>query len=370
MLNNMNFNNKKIILLTILTTVLVMGGIFLNSKNWHNSNDLVSGIVKIGSSSLDKIIEDKPLTADSLQDPNTLNKEIINILLVGTDSSIGRRARGQRGFNTDSIILVSVNQKTKRVLLTSVPRDLWINDNKINALYIVFGEDTLTDAFYKITGLKVDRVIRADFDGFKWVIDALGGVNINVERSFTDTSYPNNQDSAAMTVEFTAGNELMNGERALIFARSRKGSNGEGSDLMRAKRQHLILQALVDSVSQPTSKYQPMDIKTFFEAAQSLGDIYTNLTLDDAKFLWSFYKNRVNYSIESFVIGSDYLYHPGMYPQSDFHAWVFVPIEEGFKTLHEDVLAKLNGTFVDKIDVEDSKIDTKSPPTATPEIKN
>lgn len=366
MLNDMGFDNKKMLLIAILIIGALGGLIFLQNGNLENflagKNNTVNFAKPLASKNKDitwptgvigDINKETPIniptdSAENTKPDNSLNKEVISILLVGTDSSIGRRERGQRGFNTDSTILVSINQKTKRVLLTSVPRDLWINDNKINALYTVFGEETLSDAFFKITGLKVDRVIRADFDGFKWVIDSFGGVPIKVERSFSDSNFPNNTDSGPITVEFKEGEELMDGERALIFARSRKGTNGEGSDLMRAKRQHLILQALTKAVSQKGSKYWPMDVKTYFEAAQSLGDIYTNMSLADATFLWNFFKDKDQYKVESFVIGDQYLYHPGMYPESPYHAWVFIPREENFATLHKDITAKLEGTFVEK----------------------
>lgn len=273
--------------------------------------------------------------------------DIINVLLLGIDTSEGRRLRGQGGFNTDTMILLSANPQTNHILLTSVPRDLWINGNKINALYTLNGEESLTDAFEKVTGQKVDGIIRADFDHFTWIVDAFGGIPIDVQRTFTDYSFPNNTDSGLITAIFTQGHELMLGERALTFARSRKGNNGEGSDLMRAKRQHLILQGMIAAVSQPESIFWPMNIKKFYTAVTAPDKMYTTLTLADVKYLWDFYKDKNQYEIESFVVDGTYVYHPGMYPNSPYHAWVFVAREPGFANLHTDIVAKLNGTFVD-----------------------
>jgi LCP family protein required for cell wall assembly len=269
----------------------------------------------------------------------------INILLVGVDTSTGRRTRGQAGFNTDTMILLSINTETNRVLLTSVPRDLWINGNKINALYIVYGEDNLVDAFEKVTGQEVQGVVRVDFDHFMWLVDAFGGVPVTVERTFTDYSFPNASDSGATTVTFVEGSETMDGSRALTFARSRKGNNGEGSDLMRAKRQHLLLQGMVEAISQPKSMFQPMVVEKFFKTIIDRG-ITTTLVLEDVKYLWDFYKDRDLYEVESFVVDGTYVYHPGMYPDSAYKAWVFVPREPGFANLHADITAKLDGTFV------------------------
>ncbi|GAI97053.1 unnamed protein product, partial [marine sediment metagenome] len=129
----------------------------------------------------------------------------------------------------------------------------------------------------------------------------------------------------------------------LTFARSRKGNNGEGGDLMRAKRQHLLLQGMIEAISQPESIFWPMAIPKFYDAVTN-NRMYTTLTLDDVYYLWDFYKDRDNYTIESFVVGDEYIYHPGMYPQSPYHAWVFVAREPGFANLHRDIESKLNKT--------------------------
>ncbi len=271
--------------------------------------------------------------------------EVINVLLVGTDTSAGRRNRGQGGFNTDTMILVSVDPTTNKVLLTSVPRDLWINGNKLNALYTVYGEETLVDAFEKVTGQTVHGVIRADFDHFMWIVDAFGGVPVNVQRAFTDYNFPNTTDSGPITVTFTQGIETMGGQRALTFARSRKGTNGEGSDLMRAKRQHLILHGMLSAISQPESIFWPMNVDKFYKTVTAPSKMHTTLSLADAKYLWDFYKDRDEYTVESFVVDGTYVYHPGMYPQSSYHAWVFIAREPGFANLHIDIKNKLNNTF-------------------------
>lgn len=298
-----------------------------------------------------KTIEESKKTEDKnmesvFEEKRKLFGDVINILLIGTDTSTARREKGQRGFNTDSMILVSINIKTNRVLLTSVPRDLWINDNKINALYTVFGEETLVDAYQKITGQKVDGVIRVDFDQFRWIVDSMGGVPISVENTFTDTTFPNRSDTDVETVSFTKGPEIMDGWRALTFARSRHGDNGEGSDLMRAKRQHLILKGFVNGISQEKSIFWPMDVEKFYNQIKT-EEIYTTLALEDVYYLWDFYKDRDKYQIESLIVDGRYVYHPGMYPQSEFTAWVFIPKEPGFENLHKDITDMLNGTYVD-----------------------
>lgn len=287
--------------------------------------------------------------AEKIKEPeqpkNTRFSDTINVLLIGSD----RRSKAASIGNTDVLILISVNTKTNRVLLTSVPRDLWINGNKINALYTVFGEETLLDAFEKISGQKLDGYIMCDFEDFRWIVDAFGGVPVDVKTTFTDNTFPNNSDTGIVSVTFTQGTEVMDGQRALTFARSRKGNNGEGSDLMRAKRQHLILQGMIKAISQPTSKFWPMDIETFYNAVTAPLRMKTALSLEDVRYLWDFYKDRDKYQIESFVIGADYIYHPGLYPDSAYHAWVFIPRDSSWTQLHKDIQAKLDGTFVEPL---------------------
>jgi LCP family protein required for cell wall assembly len=270
-------------------------------------------------------------------------KDRLNVLLIGRDTSDVRRANGQGGFNTDVMILVSMDTVSNRVLFTSVPRDLWINGNKINALNILFGEDVLIDAFEKITGQDVDGTISIDFDGFIWLVDAFGGVPVDIQRTFSDFTFPVFDDSGITTVSFTEGTEKMGGMRALDFARSRKGNNGEGSDLMRAKRQHLILQGMANAIEQPESVLSFDDIPGLYELLTQ--HMETTLTIEDVYYLWDFYKDKDLYAVESFVIDGEYVYHPGMYPASPYTAWVFVPRDGDFSRLHNDIDAKLSGTF-------------------------
>lgn len=189
--------------------------------------------------------------------------------LIGEDQSqvnvllLGYRGSGQDGpFLTDTMILASINPETNKVLLTSIPRDfLWRDDSnspkKINSAFAYglngrgdfanAGED-VRDAVEKLTGLDVPYFFSVDFQGFKKAIDAVGGVDVIVERSFTDSEYPDEGVGYLPTQTFTAGTEHMDGARALVFARSRHGTNGEGSDFARSKRQAVVIGALKDKV--------------------------------------------------------------------------------------------------------------------------
>jgi len=308
---------KKIFIIIFLL-VGITANLYIYFFKWKNYDTGDKNIL----APLEKI---KKNTREQLAEKSIFNQDkIINVLLIGCDIGTERISNGQSSFNTDVMILLSMNIETNKVLLTSIPRDLWINGNKLNALYIIYGYETLEDAFEQMTGQEIKGYIKVDFDSFRWLVDSMGGVPINIERSFTDYSFPDNYDTDVTTVSFAQGYEKMNSQRALTFARSRKGTNGEGSDLMRAKRQHLILQGMVEAVKQPQSILWPIEnISEIYEILTQ--NLETSLTLEDVTYLWDFYRDKDLYTIESFVVGDPYIYHPGMYPASPYHAWVFIP---------------------------------------------
>jgi len=331
---------KKVVVIILLIAVIFLAlyGYFFKWNNYKvDEKNILAPLTEIIETPREKLASKSIFNKD----------EVINILLIGADIGSERISNGQSSFNTDIMILLSMNIETNKVLLTSIPRDLWINGNKLNALYIVYGYETLEDAFEQMSDQKIKGYIRVDFDSFRWLVDSMGGVPVDVERSFTDYNFPNNYDTNITTVSFTQGYEKMNSQRALTFARSRKGTNGEGSDLMRAKRQHLILQGMVEAIKQPQSIFWPPDnIPEIYELLTQ--KLETSLTLEDVTYLWDFYKDKDLYTVESFVVDGTYLYHPGMYPVSSYHAWVFIPKEGALTQLHQDIEAKLNGIFVDE----------------------
>lgn len=262
------------------------------------------------------------------------DKDVVNILLIGKDIGKERKSNGQTGYNTDILILLSINPKKNKVLLTSFPRDIWQNNSKINGILVTQGMDSLLDAMSKISGQKVDRYISIDFDGIRWLVNQFNGVPVEVETSFTDNSFPDNYDTRTMTVSFTKGSEIMDGERALTFARSRKGDNGEGSDLKRAKRQHQILKGMVSAVEKEDSKFFPFKIEEFYN--EVIKNTETNISLEDSYYVFSFYKNIKDYQIQSLVLDDRYIYHPtDASPYGG--AWVFIAKDTGFKKLHSDI---------------------------------
>ncbi|MFA6552847.1 MAG: LCP family protein [Patescibacteria group bacterium] len=190
----------------------------------------------------------------------------INIILAGIGGA------GHEGaYLTDTLILVSIKPSTNEIATISIPRDLVVEFPKYgwrkinNALafgtemdYPGGGEALLTKVVGDVTGLTINYYARIDFEGFRKAIDDLGGIDVYIDNTFTDSNYPD-YSHGYQTVKFTKGWEHMNGERALQFARSRHGCCGEGSDFARSKRQQKILLAMknkffsINSVANPSS---------------------------------------------------------------------------------------------------------------------
>jgi LCP family protein required for cell wall assembly len=320
-------------LIILLSLFLILGAfvsyiIFLDNPDGTKKEPtkaITEAIQKVTNPNKEEQIADKSFFKD---------KDVVNILLIGKDIGKERKSKGQTGYNTDTLILLSINPKQNKALLTSFPRDIWQNNSKINGILVTQGMDSLLDAMSKISGQKVEKYISIDFDGIRWLVNQFNGIPVNVETSFTDNSFPDNYDTRTMAVSFNKGVEIMDGERALTFARSRKGDNGEGSDLKRAKRQHLILKGMVNSVEKEDSKFFPFKIDEFYN--EVIKNTETNVSLEDAYYVFSFYKNIKDYKIESLVLDDRYIYHPtDASPYGG--AWVFIAKDTGFKKLHSDI---------------------------------
>ena len=185
-------------------------------------------------------------------------EERLNILLIGADKQGG-------GHRTDTLITVSIDPVTKKVAMFSLPRDtvdvpvpagaprsLWGRTyrQKINSFYLnnvrrsdvwpgkqnVRGYNALKATLGELYGLDIKYFVEVDFDGFKQVVDALGGVTVNVQVPVVDDAYPTGV-AKNMRLYIPSGIQHMTGAQALRYARSRNTSN----DFDRGARQQRIL---------------------------------------------------------------------------------------------------------------------------------
>ncbi len=180
----------------------------------------------------------------------------LNVLILGVDRRPGETAP----VRTDTLILGTFYPGLPQAALLSIPRDLWVNipgygTNRINTANY-FGDLSQEDygpvlAMQTVAGtfgVPVHGYIRLDFSGFTNLVDALGGVTIDVPETIIDSNYPT-PDYGTTTITIPAGRQHMDGETALIYARTRHTD----SDFGRSRRQQQILRALLTTALRPAT---------------------------------------------------------------------------------------------------------------------
>ncbi len=227
----------------------------------------------------------------------------INILLLGMG---GKNHEG--GNLTDTIILLSLKPSTKQAAMISIPRDMvapdskgnWKKINSINAYAEKekegSGGKAVCDTLSTLLDEPIPYYIRADFEGFVNIIDEVGGVDVYVENTFDDYTYPisGREDAADYYsrfehLHFDKGWQKMDGSTALKYARSRHSLGVEGSDFARAKRQQIVLEAAKDKVLSRNTLTNPATLTKIIGQLDS--HIGTNLQISEMIKLWNMFKD-------------------------------------------------------------------------------
>lgn len=284
----------------------------------------------------------------------------INILLLGIGGGV------HDGPNlTDTIIFASLDPKTNKINLVSIPRDLWVPDlkAKINTAYST-GEGKregggliLTKAVVsKVLNQPVDYGLRIDFNGFVKAVDLIGGLDIEVDRTFDDYEYPiegkendpcgqKEEDlqklaTASSQLEafpcryvhlhFNKGLQHLDGEKALQFVRSRHANGQEGSDFARSRRQEKIIKAFRDKVFSPQTLLNPAKMLDLYDVLK--GSIDTDIMQNEFDDFIRLAQKFGGAKIESAVLDSGDAEEdrPGLLvspqPGIDYgFAWVLIP---------------------------------------------
>lgn len=226
--------------------------------------------------------------------------ERVNILMLGYGGGSHDGA-----YLTDSIMVISV-QGPDRVAMTSLPRDSYVQvkalvnggeyDGKINAAYeIPLAKNALgkplpeydsgfagagklaSKVIGDYLGINIDYWVGVDFTAFKKVVDAIGGVDINVPTVLDDYQYPT-EKLGYQHIHFNTGMQHMDGSRALIYVRERHAD----SDFGRSRRQQQATTAIKDKIQQPSV------IAQMYGLMDALKDnVHTNMTLNDIKVFGS-----------------------------------------------------------------------------------
>lgn len=290
-------NKKRVFFVFLIILALIAGlGIrrYAISKSFHAYYDPVT--LQPKQQSFFQSVRDFIFSSDNVLTGQ--QEDRINILLLGIGGP------GHDGpYLSDTNIILSIKPSTNQVAMISVPRDLMAKIDghgyrKINyadafgeAEKAGYGGEYARQIFEKTFSMTIPYYIRVDFNAFTDIIETVGGITIDVPRTFTDYSYPGLNDSY-QTISFNAGVQNMNGDQALKFARSRHGNNGEGSDFARAHRQQLVLTALKEKVMSSQTFLDPIKMQQIFASLSS--HITTNLNFGQLMYLASLSKDVSN----------------------------------------------------------------------------
>jgi LCP family protein required for cell wall assembly len=172
-------------------------------------------------------------------------RERLNVLVLGIDS------RGVAGDtqNTDTMIVLSIDPVNRTAAMLSVPRDTLVaipghGSQKVNAAFALGGPDLAQKTIEGLLGIRINSYALINFQAFTDIVDSVGGALVDVKRPVRDESYPT-ADYGVERLNIQPGPQLMNGEVALKYARSRHDSN----DFSRAKRQQDVISAIRARIS-------------------------------------------------------------------------------------------------------------------------
>ncbi len=328
----------------------------------------------------------------------------INFLLLGIGGA------GHEGPQlTDTMLLASYKPSTSEIGLLSIPRDLsvpmpgygWRKINHANA----FGETKEPGSGPAFTGRVLEDIldqpvhyyVRVDFDGFAKLIDDLGGIDVSVDRAFTDSRYPvegleNATCEAGVTSDGVIGDEetgddilaalvpspdpydcrfehlsfaqgwtRMDGETALKFVRSRHGTNGEASDFARSRRQQKILLAVKDKLLSASTLLNPGRINEALETLKT--NIATNLTAWEVLRLAQEFKRIDSNRVTTKVL--DASPDSPLYATSLNGAYVLLPKKDDWGPLQ-----RLTASLFTSSSGDERRAAPSGPPPARIEVQN
>jgi LCP family protein required for cell wall assembly len=233
-------------LLVLLVVVWAVASWFSFSRGVSDANKRLDGNAKLALSAQSGLLFSHPTT----------------ILMLGTDNSkIGGRS-GDR--HSDSILLVRTDPSHHRLYYLSIPRDLEVpipgyGTQKINAAFQDGGPALAIKTIHTFTGIPIDHVVVVNFADFKDLIDALGGIDVNVPKPIRsnrfDCPYPTQaRCSAWQGWRFEKGKQHMGGERALIYSRIRENMlDPSETDVTRGARQQSVIEAVASRFTSPAT---------------------------------------------------------------------------------------------------------------------
>lgn len=253
---------------------------------------------------------------------------------------------------TDTIIFTSFSHNKSSLIMTSIPRDIWIPAlrAKLNSTYywgnqkqenggLILAKSSVEE----IVGQPIHYGVVVDFEGFLKVIDILGGIEIEVENSFIDEKYPIEGRENDLcggdpeykcryeTIKFEKGLEVMDSATALKFVRSRNAQGDEGTDFARSARQQKVINAIIRKISKPEvflSRSKMTALWNIFNES-----VETDLS-ESALVILARRAFDARNSRKTYVLPEDLLENPPKSSQYD-NLYVFIPKKGDWIEVHE-----------------------------------
>lgn len=276
---------------------------------------------------------------------------VTNILIMGKGGA-GHEAPDL----TDTMMVLSLNSDKNIVNLVTIPRDVWIPEQqiKINSAYY-WGEKKGKETGYLLSESSVEEILGQpihyyallDFEGFSEIIDAIGGIDMDIKNEFVDKKYPifgKENDNCSgdpqygcryETIEFKKGIQHMDGQTALKFVRSRMAEGDEGTDFARSERQKEVVLAVKDKISSLKILTSPSKIKKITKVVRK--NLQTDMKDEEmALILRKTLDSKDN--IQNLSI-TDYLENPK--PSNEFNnLYVLIPKDRNWDKTHEFISCK------------------------------
>ncbi|MCY9189835.1 LCP family protein [Bacillus sp. FSL K6-1005] len=278
---------KRIMLLFVLALLVVVGlGGYKLYKTINAADDSYDALSRGDKSNLRNEVVD-------------MKKKPFSILFMGIEDYA---TKGQKG-RSDSLIVVTLDPKNKTMKMLSIPRDTRVqlaNDTtgtktKINSAYSKGGKDETVETVEQFLQIPIDKYVTVDFDGFKDVINEVGGIDVDVPFDFDEKS----DVDESKRIYFKKGEMHLNGEEALAYARMRK--QDKRGDFGRNDRQKQILNALIDRMSSASNIAK---IDKIAETASE--NVETNIRITEGLALQQIYSGFTSKKIDTLsVTGSD-----------------------------------------------------------------
>ena len=229
---------------------------------------------------------------------------VLNVCLFGLD----RRDKSDTKSRSDSIMLLSVNNSLRKIKLVSFMRDLYTKipgytPNRLNVAIACGGESLAIKTLQSLFGIKVDKYATIDFYGFRDVINIIGGIEIKLSKA--EVRYINEDiaylRSKSKPLPVAEGVYLLDGDKALSYARARKVSTPEGlhDDYARTYRQRLVIETIIKKMR----KCSPGQI---LKAVEKIGPyIVTDFKKSEILALAQNVPKYIKYEVEQFRIPTD-----------------------------------------------------------------